>query len=41
VTGESLPGISDAALRAACHTGSSLYPDDARTAIELVQAARP
>ena len=41
VTGESLPGISDAALRAACHTGSSLYPDDAHTAIELVQAARP
>jgi diguanylate cyclase (GGDEF)-like protein len=41
VTGESLPGISDAALRAACHTGSSLYPEDARTAIELVQAARP
>jgi diguanylate cyclase (GGDEF)-like protein len=41
VTGESLPGISDAALRAACHTGSSLYPEDAHTAIELVQAARP
>jgi diguanylate cyclase (GGDEF)-like protein len=41
VTGESLPGISDAALRAACHTGSSIYPDDANTAIELVQAARP
>ncbi|WP_432382867.1 sensor domain-containing diguanylate cyclase [Duganella sp. P38] len=41
VTGEPLPGISDAALRAACHTGSSLYPEDARTAIELVQAARP
>lgn len=41
VTGESLPGISDAALRAACHTGCSLYPEDARTAIELVQAARP
>ncbi|HEX5341136.1 MAG TPA: GAF domain-containing protein [Duganella sp.] len=41
VTGESLPGISDAALRAACHTGSSLYPDDAHSAIELVQAARP
>ncbi|SDH45958.1 MULTISPECIES: GAF domain-containing protein [unclassified Duganella] len=41
VTGESLPGISDAALRAACHTGSSIYPEDARTAIELVQAARP
>jgi GGDEF domain-containing protein len=41
VTGESLPGISDAALRAACYTGSSLYPEDAHTAIELVQAARP
>lgn len=41
VTGESLPGISDGALRAACHTGSALYPEDARTAIELVQAARP
>jgi GGDEF domain-containing protein len=41
VTGESLPGISDAALRDACHTGSSLYPEDAHTAIELVQAARP
>lgn len=41
VTGESLPGISDAALRAACHTGSALYPEDAHTAIELVQAARP
>lgn len=41
VTGESLPGISDSALRAACHTGSSLYPDDAHSAIELVQAARP
>ncbi|MTV39258.1 sensor domain-containing diguanylate cyclase [Duganella radicis] len=41
VTGEALPGISDAALRAACRTGSSLYPEDARSAIELVQAARP
>jgi len=41
VTGESLPGFGDAALRAACHTGSSLYPEDAHTAIELVQAARP
>ena len=41
ITGESLPGISDAALRAACHTGCSLYPEDARSAIELVQAARP
>jgi GGDEF domain-containing protein len=41
VTGESLPGISDAALRTACHTGSALFPEDARTAIELVQAARP
>ena len=41
VTGEPLPGLSDAALRQACHTGSSLYPEDARTAIELVQAARP
>lgn len=41
VVGESLPGISDAALRAACHSGSSLYPDDAHSAIELVQAARP
>ncbi|MBV7539041.1 GAF domain-containing protein [Duganella sp. sic0402] len=41
VTGEPLPGISDGALRNACHTGSSLYPEDARTAIELVQAARP
>lgn len=41
VTGEPLPGFSDAALRAACHTGSSLYPEDAHSAIELVQAARP
>ncbi len=41
ITAESLPGISDAALRLACHTGSSLYPEDAHTAIELVQAARP
>lgn len=41
VTSEALPGISDAALRAACRTGSSLYPEDAHSAIELVQAARP
>jgi len=41
VTGQGLPGLSDAALRAACHTGSSLYPEDAHSAIELVQAARP
>ncbi|WP_167761282.1 sensor domain-containing diguanylate cyclase [Duganella callida] len=41
VTSDGLPGIADVKLRSACHTGSALYPEDARTAIQLVQAARP
>lgn len=41
VTSDALPGFSDAALRQACHGGSALFPEDARSAIELVQAARP
>jgi GGDEF domain-containing protein len=40
VTATPLPGLVDS-MRRACRTGSSLYPDDAGTAIELMQAARP
>jgi len=41
ITAQAPAGAYDSKERLVCHTGAALYPEDAHSAIELVQAARP